>query len=144
MLDEFQQSRRVVEDFASTTLASIWGDLPRLLHVATLRDFATGRYRHEGLERIYSEASVNQALGLCHEELFEKILETPLEHQADELRKCLEGFGEAPKEIAARWQEHEFYRLLIPTGVPNYLRDLFCSNLSVLLGLITEEHSSRR
>ncbi len=112
--------------------------------MATLRDLATGRYRHEGLERIYSETSVHQALGICHEELFEKILETSLERQSGELRNCLEGFGEPVKEIAARWQEHEFYRLLIPSGVPGYLRDLFCSNQSALLTLIANGEAKEK
>ncbi|HEV2289747.1 MAG TPA: hypothetical protein VGR81_12425 [Candidatus Acidoferrales bacterium] len=112
--------------------------------MATLRDLATGRYRHEGLEKIYSEGSVNQALGVCHEELFEKNLETSLERQSGELRNCLEGFGEPVKEIAARWQEHEFYRLLIPSGVPGYLRDLFCSNQSALLALIANGEAKEK
>lgn len=141
-LDEFQQNHRVIEDFASITLAGIPGDLCRLLHVATLRDMGTGRYRHEGLETIYSEPAVHQALGLCHQELFERILETSLERQETELRKCLEGLGSSTSDIAARWQEHEFYRFLIPSGVPPYLRDLFCSNLSALLRLIAEDTSS--
>ena len=141
-LDEFQQSHRVIEDFASTTLAGIPGDMSRLLHIATLRDMGTGRYRHEGLEAIYSEPAVHQALGLCHQELFEKILETSLEEQETELRKCLEGLGTSPSDVAARWQEHEFYRCLIPSGAAPYLRDLFCSNLSVLLCLIAEDSPS--
>ena len=143
-MDEFNQSRRVIEDFVSTTLASIPGDFSRLLHVATLRDLATGRYRHEGLETIYSEGSVHQALGICHEELFEKILETSLERQSRELQNCLEGFGDPAREIATRWKEHEFYRLLIPTGVPGYLRELFCSNQSALLALIANGEPMER
>ncbi|HET6200356.1 MAG: hypothetical protein WBE21_16750 [Candidatus Acidiferrales bacterium] len=143
-LDEFQQNHRVIEDFASTTLAGIPGDLCRLLHVATLRDMATGRYRHAGLETIYSEPAVHQALWVCHQELFERILETSLERQEVELRKCLEGLGDCTGEIAGRWQEHEFYRVLIPSGVPSYLRELFCSNIGVLLDLIAEESSNPR
>ncbi|HKV27494.1 MAG TPA: hypothetical protein VJN90_04385 [Candidatus Acidoferrales bacterium] len=137
-LDEFHQNQRIIEDFASTTLAGIPGDLCRLLHIATLRDMATGRYHHAGLETLYSEPAVHQALGLCHQELFERILEAPLEQQEADLRKCLESFGSPTNHIAVRWQEHEFYKLLIPSGVPSYLRDLFCSNLSVLLRLIAE------
>ena len=143
-LDEFQQTHRVIEDFASTTLEGIPGDLCRLLYVATLRDMGTGRYRHAGLETIYSEPAVHQALSVCHQELFERILETSLERQEVELRKCLEGLGGRTGEIARRWQEHEFYRVLIPSGVPSYLRELFCSNIGVLLDLIAEDSPNRR
>jgi len=143
-LDEFRQNHRVIEDFASTTLAGIPGDLCRLLHVATLRDMGTGQYRHAGLEAIYSEPAVHQALLVCHQELFERILEASLEQQEVELRKCLDGLGGGTCEIAGRWQEHEFYRVLIPSGVPSYLRELFCSNMCVLLGLIAEDDPSPR
>src|SRR6185437_7751442 len=141
-LDEFRQNHRVIEDFASTTLAGIPGDLCRLLHVATLRDMGTGQYRHAGLEAIYSEPAVHQALLVCHQELFERILEASLEQQEVELRKCLDGLVGGTCEIAGRWQEHEFYRVLIPSGVPSYLRELFCSNIGVLLDLIAGENAN--
>ncbi|MFZ0639137.1 MAG: hypothetical protein WA020_12380 [Candidatus Acidiferrales bacterium] len=140
-LEQIHQDRRVIEDFTSRTLDRIPGDVSRLLHIATLRDLATGRYRHDGLAAIYSEPTVDQALRVCHEELFERILETSLEHQEVEIRRCLEGFDSSSSEIAGRWQEHEFYKFLIPSGVPIYLRQLFCSNLATLLQLIAAEDS---
>jgi hypothetical protein len=141
-LEQVHRDRQLIEDFTSRTLLPIPGDVSRLLHIATLRDLATGRYRHDGLSEIYSEPAVDQALRLCHEELFERILETSLEHQEAEIRRCLAGFDGGAGEIAARWQEHEFYKFMIPSGVPVYLRELFCSNLSTLLRLIAAEPTS--
>jgi hypothetical protein len=138
-LEQIHQDRRVIEDFTLRTLGVIPGDISRLLHIATLRDLASGCYRHDGLAAIYSEPVVDQALRLCHEELFERILETSLEHQETEIRRCLQGLDGNSSEIAARWQEHEFYKFLIPSGVPIYLRRLFCSNLATLLRLIASE-----
>lgn len=143
-LEQFHQVRQVVENFSERTLQSISGNVSRLLYVATLRDLATGQYHHVGLASLYSEAAVDQALRLCHEELFERILETALETQENELRTCLGAFEVAPREIAARWLEHEFYKFLIPSDVPLYLRKLFCSNLAILLQLIVAEDSTRR
>lgn len=143
-LEQLQQDRRLIEDFMLRTLEPIPGDVSRLVHVATLRDLASGRYRHEGLAAIYSEPAVDEALKVCHEELFERILETSLEHQELEIRRCLEGFDGRSNEIAARWQEHEFYKFLIPSGVPVYLRQLFCSNLQTLLQLIASENSTNQ
>lgn len=138
-LEQLHQDRRVIEEFTSRTLQVIPGDVSRLLHIATLRDLATGRYCHEGLAAIYSEPAVDQALRLCHEELFERVLETSLEHQEIEIRRCLGGFDSSASGVAQRWREHEFYRFLIPSGVPVYLRLLFCSNLATLLQLIAAE-----
>lgn len=143
-LEQVHQDRRVIEDFILRTLGGIPGDVSRLVHVATLRDLASGRYRHDELAAIYSEPAVDQALKICHEELFERILETSLEHQEAEVRRCLEGFDGSSTEIAARWQEHEFYKFLIPSGMPVYLRQLFCSNLQTLLQLIALENSTNQ
>jgi len=76
--DRFQQSRCVIEDFTSRTLAVIPSEFGRLYYVSSLKDSANGRYLHDGLVELYSEDSVQVALGDCHEELFSRILETPL------------------------------------------------------------------
>lgn len=141
---QFEQNQKIIEDFVAKTLARIPGDMSRLLHVAMLRDLATGRYHHDGLEALYPAVAVDQALRICHEELFERILESTLETQAAELRRCLEGFEDTLRKVATNWQETEFYRCLIPSGSPDYLRDLFCSNLNILLNLIIEPVSTRR
>ncbi len=141
-LEQFQQNQRVIEDFTSRTLATIPTTMGRLLHVATLRDLASGRYRHEGLAAIYSELAVHQALAYCHHELFARVLEAPLEQMEWDLRLCLSGLEGNVGEIAARWLELDSYRLLVPLGAPVYLRDLFCSNLRALLGVLLEGWAS--
>lgn len=141
-LERFQQNRRVIEDFTVWTLAGIPSDYSRLLYVSSLRDLASGRYVHEGLAAVYPEEAVQQAMTHCHEELFAKILETPLEQQEGDLRACLGALEGDFWDIVARWQELESYRLLLPAGVPGYLHDLFCSNLRALLGLLAEEHAT--
>ena len=143
-LDEFHQASAVIEDFTGNTLRHINSEVSRLLHVATLRDLASGRYRHDGLAALYSEEAVDQALRLCHEQLFERILESSLEFQESELRQCLLCFETSVNEIAARWKEHEFYKCFIPSEVPEYLRQLFCSNFRTVLGLLAEETVTRQ
>lgn len=141
-LERFQQNRQVIEDFSARTLAAIPSVYGRLLYVSLLRDLASGRYRHEGLEAVYPENAVQQALQQCHEELFARILETPLEQQEMDLRACLGACEGDFCGVVARWQELEFYRLLMPTGMPAYLQRLFCSNLRTLLELFAEAHAS--
>jgi len=132
-LDSFQQSRTVIEDFTVRTLAVIHSDFGRLYYVSSLKNPATGRYEHDGLRQIYSEDSVQSALKHCHTELFARILETPLENQENDLRTCLEPVGESVREVTKTWQENKFMQSLCPEGMPEYLSDLFCSNMSALL-----------
>src|ERR1700676_1809660 len=77
-LERFRQSRTVIEDFTSRTLAAIRSDFGRLYYISSLKDPGTGSYEHDGLKQLYSEGSVQSALAHCHAELFARILETPL------------------------------------------------------------------
>ncbi len=136
-LERFHQSQRIIDDFTSTTLAAIPGDFGRLVHIATLRDLISGQYKHEGLETLYSAPAVHEALYYCHEEIFQKILEIPLERQERLLRSFFGGLEGDASEIAGRWLELDVYRMLVPLGTPEYLRDLFYSNFRLLLDLIS-------
>jgi hypothetical protein len=139
-VERYQQSRRVTEDFTSRTLAAIPSDFGKLCYVCSLRDHQTGRYLHEGLTFIYSEASVQEAVSQCHEELFTRILETPLEEQEADWRKCL-----APESeygwIPPGGGRVDCTRSLAPDGLPDYLTDLFCSNAEAVLAVISSEYA---
>ena len=135
----YQTNRRVLEDFAERSLAAIPSDFARLTYVASLLDTQGGRYRHDGLSALYPEASVQQALASCHEELFLRLLETPLDSQEIDLRLCLAAIGGGMEESLASWKEKGVYRVLPPATLPNYLVELFGSNIRALLAILTEE-----
>jgi hypothetical protein len=137
--ERFQQSRCVIEDFSSRTLAAIPSDFGRLYYVSSLKDAATGRYQHEGLMDIYSEDSVQEALGNCHEELFSRILETPLPDQERDLRKCLATAGGSIGGVVDSWRNVRSFQTMCPEGSPTYLRDLFCSNFGALLAIFASQ-----
>ncbi len=140
--ERFQQSRDVIEDFTSRTLAIIPSDFGRLYYVSSLRDSTTGRYRHDGLEDVYSENSVQEALEHSHEELFSRILETPLNQQERDLRKCLDSAGDKFGTVVETWRKDQSFRTMCPEGLPNYLKELFYSNLSALLAIFSAERVS--
>lgn len=135
-LERFSQNQRVIEEFTSRVLSDISTNFGRLLRVSMLRNVSDGRYRDSILEEIYGEPAVHQALLYCHEELFAKVLETPLEQQEWDLRLYLAGFDAPPEEIVGGWLDVDRYRTFVPFGTPSYLRDLFFSNLRMVLGLI--------
>jgi len=135
-LERFSQNQRVIEEFAARVLSDISTDFGRLVYVSMLRNVSEGRYHHSELEAVYSEPAVHQSLLYCHQELFGKVLETPLEQQEWDLRLYLAGMDAPPQEVIGRWVEIDFFRTFVPFGTPSYLRDLFFSNLRVIMGLI--------
>ena len=143
-LTKLQQNRRIIQDFTLNTLAGMPGAYARLVYVASLRDLSSGRYEHQGLGALYPEEAVQEALQLCHEQVFERILETPLSEQLEDLRSCLAAMEGGLAEVVSHWQQLESYRVLLPEQVPDYLRDLFLSNLRALLQILHEQCTAVR
>jgi hypothetical protein len=140
-ITQLQQNRRIIQDFTMTTLAGIPGEFGRLTYIASLRDLSSGRYEHAGLAALYPDEAVQQALELCHEQLFERVLETPLARQEADLKECLERMPGELSSTLAHWRRMEAYRVLMPERAPGYLKELFCSNLRALLELLQKECS---
>ncbi len=140
-LTQLQQNRRVIQDFTLTTLAGIPGLFARLSYLASLRDLSSGSYEHAGLSALYPDAAIQQSLQLCHEQIFERILEAPLSSQLEDLRACLAGMEGGLSAAVSHWRRMEAYRVLVPEVTPDYLKELFCSNLRALLDLLDRENS---
>jgi len=138
-LTKLQQNRRVVQDFTVNSLAGIPGPFARLVYLASLRDLSSGRYEHQGLVALYPEEAVQQALELCHEQIFERILEMPLEKQLEDLRNCLAAMEGGLPAVVSHWRQLEPYRVLLPENAQGYLKELFFSNLRALLEILHEQ-----
>lgn len=143
-LTQLQQNRRVIQDFTLTTLAGIPGFFSRLIYISSLRDLSSGRYEHAGLAALYPDEAIQQALQLCHEQIFDRILEIPLSSQLEDFRACLATMEGGLAGAVSHWRRMETYRVLSPAQSPDYLKELFCSNLRVLLEILQEECAPAR
>lgn len=144
MRTQLEQNRHIVHDFAVTTLATLPNDYSRLTYIASLRDLSSGKYEHAGLAALYPPEAIQQALKQCHEEIFDRILETPLALQEGDLRTCLEGMDGAFAATIGHWKQMEAYRILMPEESPDYLKELFCSNVRALLAVLQNETAKDR
>jgi len=144
VLTQLQQNGRVVQDFTLTTLEPLPGPFARLVHIASLRDLSTGRYEHAGLEVLYPDEAIQQALEMCHEQIFERILESPLKQQEQDLKLCLGSMAGGFRQTVDHWRRMEAFRVLLPEDAPGYLKELFCSNMQALLEILDQGHSTAR
>jgi hypothetical protein len=138
-LTQLQQNRRIIHDLTQSTLARIASPFSRLAYLASLRDISTNVYAHAGLSAIYPSAAVQQALEQCHQEIFERILESSLMAQQDDLRAHLRTLPAGSRNTAAQWRRLEAYRALLPAESPEYLKELFCSNVRAILEILEKE-----
>ena len=144
MDDQILRNKSVVRDFTATTLAAIPNTFGRLIYITSLRDLSSGTYEHAGLAALYPQDAIQESLECCHHEIFQKILETPLSVQADDLRECLRGMPVSFKSTVSHWRQLESYRILPPGNAPDYLKELFFSNLRALLEILEAECSRAR
>ena len=140
MLHQLQLHRQILFNLTTHYLEPLDGIFERINYLAGLRDPATGVYRHDRLGVVYGEEPVNEALAKSHEELFERLLETPLARQEQEFLAYLkERLGE--NEDALRYFE-DTMQSWIPAEAASYLKELFCSNLLVLCELHSQRNST--
>lgn len=143
-LTQLQQNRRIIHDLTLSTLVRISNPFLRLAYLASLRDISTNVYDHAGLSALYPQPAVQQALEQCHEELFERILESPLAVQEEDLRAHLRALPNGSRSAAAQWRRLEAYRALLPADSPDYLKELFCSNVRAILEILEKEPSTEQ
>lgn len=142
MEEALRTYRQIITDLGVRYLESLPNTLSRLVYLAGLRNPASGAYQHPDLALVYPGESVGQALAKCHEELFERYLELPLERQQEELHKYFETSGEKfPEDTPGRWELMDTW---IPASMPDYLKDLFRANLQALCALLRERSSKAR
>ena len=142
MQEELRIHRQILYDLALHYLEPLHGSFSRLAYLASLKAPSSQTYAHDRLAAVYGPEPVNETLTKCHEELFERLLEMPLAQQEEELRQFvgtlpegeLEGIEICEKRIED-W---------IPSKAPDYLKELFRSNLSALLTLQRERSSKTR
>lgn len=143
-LTQLQQNRRIIHDLTLSTLSRISSPFSRLAYLASLRDISTNVYEHAGLSAVYPQSAVQQALEQCHQELFERILETPLVAQEEDLRAHLSSLPIGSHKAATQWRKLQTYRALLPADSPEYLKELFCSNVRAILEILEKEPSQEQ
>jgi len=137
--EAFDRNRKLTEDLTERTLAAIASEYGKLIYLASLRDLTSGTYRHDGLEALYSAGSVQEALLQAHREVCSRIMEMPLALQEMDLASCWKGFEVDAEGLIENWKESEAYRTLMPFGLPDYMRTLFCSNIETLLSVFESD-----
>lgn len=126
---------KVSEDIRRHTLDHLSTDLTKVVCLASMRDYNTGQYHHDGLAGQYSEELAARALETCHREIFEQLLLKPLGELVDELEHYFAATGGAGREAGKFWEENEPYRVLVPRDADPVARKLFVSNIRIALAV---------
>ena len=127
---------QAVEDLKNRTLASFSSEMARLVYLSSTRDYLTGRYYHDGLAFRFQEQLAETALGFCHHELFERIINSPLSELVRELDVFFRSQQAKPREVLETWKKLQPYRMLVPQDSDSISKEFFFSNIRIGLEVL--------
>jgi len=142
MHDQLRIHRQILYDLALHYLEPLNGSFSRLAYLASLKKRSSPTYEHDRLAAVYGPEPVSESLANCHEELFERLLEMPLAQQEEELQQFVGTLPEGKQEGIEICQKR--IEDWIPLNAPDYLKELFRSNLTALLALLRERSHKDR
>lgn len=126
-------------DIRERTLSKIGVPLERLVYLASLRDYGSGRYFHDGLAMRFSEQVAAEALKQEHVELFRELVHTPLQVLVAQLSRYFDSLSADRAESIRTWECLEPYRVVVPMGVDGLAIRLFLFNLRIAVAVLATQ-----
>ncbi|MGD1210213.1 MAG: hypothetical protein ABR973_02495 [Candidatus Acidiferrales bacterium] len=130
---DVQQAR---EDLHRRTLSEIVRPLDRLIYLASMRDYNTGVYHHDGLASRFTEEVACEALADCHREVFHQLVVCPLEDLVNQLEAYRKSTHTGPREFLTAWRRLEPYRVAVPVETDPLGAEFLFSNFKIALAIL--------
>jgi hypothetical protein len=127
-------------DFERRSLASFETKLASLVYVASLRDYNTGLYRHDGLIALYGALPARAALESCHRQLFQQVAAMPASELLSEFSEFIKTADAGYEQVLESWQTLKAYQTLIPIDSDQVSAELFISKMNITLVILHLRH----
>jgi hypothetical protein len=129
---------RAAEDLRRRTLSEIPRSLDRLIYLASMRDYNTGLYYHDGLAGRFSQEAACEALADCHREAFRELLGTSLEELVGQIEAYVRATRTSPFDFITAWKKLEPYRVAVPVQTDSLSSEFLFSNFKVALAILED------
>jgi len=121
------------------TLARIPTLFGRLVYLSSLRNQVSGLYEHHGLSQMFGDEQAGETLRRSHAQVFQDWLCLNLEQQKADLQEYLTELPGSPAAALAGWLRLAPYRNLAPAAAQDVEKQLYLSDLEMLLALLKRE-----
>jgi len=123
-------------DLVNRTLSKMQGDFARLIYLASMRDYNTSCYHHDGLARMFTEDIAARAIACCHREVFERLVLLPLKGLVEQLELYAASNCSTSLELVRTWERLQPYRVTVPLECSRLPARLFVSNITAALAVL--------
>jgi hypothetical protein len=128
--------QQAAEDLRRRTLSGIPRPLDRLIYLASMRDYNTGLYYHEGLASRFTQEVACEALADCHAEVFRQLVRCSLEDLVSQMEAYMSSTHTSPAEFLAAWMKLEPYRVAVPVESDSLSAEFLFSNFRIALAIL--------
>jgi len=127
---------QAASDLRSRTLADIPRSLDRLIYLASMRDYNTGLYYHDGLASRFTQEVACEALADCHREAFSQLVGCSLRELVSQMEGYIDSTHTSPRDFVAAWKKLEPYRVAVPVETDPLTAQLLFSSFKIALAIL--------
>ena len=127
----------VVQNAREQVLADLPNDLIKLIYLASLRDCNTGHYFHPQISRQSDRASVSDALQFCHEEVYARLMATPLSEYVTQLAGYISYTHADKGQVIDMWKSLPAYRAAVPLSASSLDAEFFFTSVEAALSVLS-------
>ncbi|HXQ26772.1 MAG TPA: hypothetical protein VN822_10220 [Candidatus Acidoferrales bacterium] len=128
--------QQAAEDLRRRTLSEIPRSLDRLIYLASMRDYNTGLYYHDGLASRFTQEVACEALADCHREAFRDLVGSPLRGLVCQMEGYMDSTHTSPGEFLTAWKKLEPYRVAVPVETDPLSAEFLFSSFKIALAIL--------
>lgn len=123
-------------DLLERNLSKMRGDFARLVYLASMRNYNTGEYHHDGLACVFTESVAERAIAVCHRDTFRKVVLCPLKELVQQLELYASSNCPGSCDLVRIWERLQPYRAIVPLECSPLAARLFVSNVRTALAIL--------
>ena len=122
-------------------LETLPNNLTRMIYLASLRDCNSGMYLHPELSHQRGIQAADGALRVCHEQVFRRLLSTPLAEYVIQLQEYIRYTRGEILTVLKTWRSLQAYRATVPMSALAISTELYFLNVAIALEVVSKQVS---
>jgi hypothetical protein len=127
---------QAADDLRHRTLSDMPRSLDRLIYLASMRDYNTGLYYHDGLAARFSQEVACEALADCHREAFRELIGCSVEDLVGQMEAYMGSTHTSPIDFLTAWRKLEPYRVAVPVESDPLSAQFLFSSFKIALAIL--------